>query len=833
MATMDTMSVQGDASRAVTPRYQPLVLVAGAVCAGIVADRYAGWPVLVWWTAGALGWGVWWALRRLQRDSAAGVTILLAAAACAGAWHHCRWNLFERDDLGLYARPFEQPICVEAVALSGARRVLPSPPNPMHVFPSRDRTRVELEVTAVRNGGDWRPACGRARLTVEGRLPELRAGDRLRVVGQLTGPQPPHNPGEFDFAAHYRADRLRSLLRAECPECVTTVEPGSRWSVRRSIDVVRNCGDQLLWQSLDPRRAGVASAVLIGCREEVTVAQTEAFVQTGTVHILSISGMHVGILAALVLMLTRLLPMPRGTALLATALIVVAYTLLTGAEPPAVRAAILVLVMCGAHWLGRRPLAMNSLGAAALAVLALNPADLFRVGVQLSFLCMMVLMWVGSISWPRDERRDPLRRLLHETRPWPIRLLSSAGRWIWEMTLVGIAIWLVTTPLVLARFHIFSPIAVVLNTFLWLPMAAALWSGVAALLVGAACPGAAPPLGWLCDRTIALLQWGIDTARLLPGSYRWMPGPADWWLAGFYGGLGILLACPRLCPPRRWLAAIAAAWVAVGVCAPWVSRDRPHVTCTFVSLGHGCGAVLRFPSGATILYDAGSLTSPAWATNAISSTLWSQGVTHLDAMVLSHADGDHYNAVPGLLERFSVGVIYVPPGMFRREEVALNALDEAIRKAGVPLRETFSGDRLRTGSQCRIEVLHPPRRGIIGSDNANSLVLAVEYLGHRILLPGDLERPGLDDVLAEEPMHCDVLLAPHHGSRGSDPPGLARWCTPQWVVVSGSRTFKVDQTTATYQSMDAQVMHTAETGAVTVRIDDHGVSVTPWIIGPE
>jgi competence protein ComEC len=239
--------------------------------------------------------------------------------------------------------------------------------------------------------------------------------------------------------------------------------------------------------------------------------------------------------------------------------------------------------------------------------------------------------------------------------------------------------------------------------------------------------------------------------------------------------------------------------------------------------------VVRVPSGATLLYDAGSLTSPDWAANAISSCLWFQGIVHLDAVLLSHADADHYNALPALLERFSIGVVCVPPTMFDREEPALTALHDALRKANVPVRETFAGDRLSGGQGCSIEVLHPPRRGVLGSDNANSLVVTIEYEGKRILLPGDLERPGLDDVLAEEPLPCDVLLAPHHGSRGSDPPGLAHWCTPRFVVVSGSLSSNVAQTTATYRDMGAEVLHTAEHGAVTVRLDDRGVQAATWL----
>lgn len=822
---MADAGVQGEQAVPPSPRYQPLVPVAVAVCAGIVTDRFVAWPVGLWWSAGAVACAAWWMLWRRGLDRVAGLTILAAAAACGGAWHHCRWTLFEDDDLGFSTQRIEQPVCLEGIVLSGPRRVLLSPPDPMQLLPQRDRTPVELEVVEVRNGSAWERASGRARLTVEGRLSGIFAGDRLRIFGQLGRPQPARNPGEFDFAAHYRADRLQSLLRTVSPECLSVMEPGPLLSARRWIDIVRKEGGRVLWRHLDPERAGVASAVLLGCREEVTTEQTEAFVQTGTVHILSISGMHVGILAALVFALARLLPVSRGTASTATAAVVVLYTLLTDAQPPAIRAMILVLVMCGAYWMGRRPLAMNSLAAAALVVLILNPADLFRVGVQLSFLCMIVLASVSPTSWPASHAQAALKRLLWESRPWPVRILWSTGRWAAGLVLVSAAIWLATMPLVMARFHILSLYSVSLNAVLWMPMTLALWTGLCLLVAGAVCPPLAPILGWSCDRSIAVLQWGIETARGWPGSYFWLPGPADWWLAGFYGALGIMLAWPRLRPPWRWRIALLALWIAVGFGVPLASRDRPRLACTFVSLGHGCGTVLRLPSGGTLLYDAGSLGSPRSAVNAISACLWSEGITRIDAVLLSHADADHYNALPGLVERFSVGSVYVPPGMFDRPTQSLNALQNALHGAKVPIRETWTGDRFPSGKDCRIEALHPPRRGILGSDNASSLVVAIEYLGKRILLMGDLEPPGLDDVLSEEPWHCDVLLAPHHGSRASHPSGLIPWCTPHLVVISGSASRDLHQATAAYLAEGREVAHTAKEGAVCVRIDEEGLRV--------
>lgn len=148
----------------------------------------------------------------------------------------------------------------------------------------------------------------------------------------------------------------------------------------------------------------------------------------------------------------------------------------------------------------------------------------------------------------------------------------------------------------------------------------------------------------------------------------------------------------------------------------------------------------------------------------------------------------------------------------------VKVLQQAIERAGVPVREIWSGDRLKIGSEVSARVVHPTRVGVVGSDNANSIVLAVEYAGWRVLLPGDLESPGLEDVMAEEPYDCDVLMAPHHGSRRSDPPGFAAWCTPNWVAVSGGGGDDIKSVARTYSRAGANVLTTSATGTILFHI---------------
>lgn len=813
------------------PRYQPLVLVAAALAAGIVADRYSPASAVVWWLAAVASWCGWLLAWRRGWNFLGTALLCVSVVGLGGAWHHQRWRLFGDDEIGRFAAEEAAPVCLEATALSSPRYVPAPPEDPLCAIPRGERSRLRIGVCAVRDADDWRPASGVAQLWVDGRVSGVCVGDRLRVVGQLSAPASAQNPGEFDFARHARADRQLSRLSADFAECVAVTRPGPRWSISRLLDQLRQGGDRLLWRRLDDRRAPLAAALLLGLREELDLDTTAAFAQTGTVHILSISGLHVGILALFLFWIMRLGLVGRRLALLGVALVTLGYALVIDAEPPAVRATVVVLLVCVAQWRRDGWMPFNLLALAAILVLAMNPCELFRIGPQLSFLAVATLAWFG----PRLAVRpitDPLDRLIARTRPWPQKHARRFGRWAWQTVALSFVVWGTSAPLVLAQFHLVSPATLVLTPVLAGPVALALLSGFVVLVFG----WLVPPLGGLaaalCDISLEIIQRGVELASRTSASHFWAPGPAAWWLVGFYFALTFWAVAPRWRPPRRWCCAVLAAWIAIGLGAPLLApADSPRLQCTFLSVGHGCAVVLELPDGKTLLYDAGRLGSPQAGARSVAGYLWQRGITHLDAIVLSHADVDHYNAVPELLDKFSVGVIYATPAMLYDEGAAMQKLLAAVRATDVPLRETWSGDQLRVGDDCLIEVWHPTREGVLGGDNANSLVLDVEYQGRRILLTGDLESPGMDDLLAESPAHCDVILAPHHGSLRSDPPGFAAWATPSWVVISGSFTDRRPEVERAYHRVGAVVLDTADRGAVHVAIAEGEIDVTTWRAG--
>lgn len=372
-----------------------------------------------------------------------------------------------------------------------APRVVSQPEeSPLRLPRESDETRFEVELRAVRDGDQWRTASGRAAVTVEGLVPYLAPGDRIRAFAHLLPPEQAMNPGEADRAELARGRRIGSQLRVNYPEAISLLSTGSRYGPRRMLESLRLHGRQVFARYLQPRQANLAAAVLLGLREQIDPEETEAFQLTGTIHLLVIAGLHLGILAGFAgLVLRRLLPWRWGLPVVAA--LTVFYMLLVNAEPPVVRATVLIVAACGAVYFGRHRAGFNVLALAGLFVLAANPVNLFHVGPQLSFLCVAGLMatapsWMAALPGPElpDETQPPgfvertlvrlrlrrwlprwllpepqpaaIQRLLDQERPWQVRMIRLAGQGVRRLTLVSGAIWLLTVPLVMARFQNFQ-----------------------------------------------------------------------------------------------------------------------------------------------------------------------------------------------------------------------------------------------------------------------------------------------------------------------------------------------------------------------------------------
>ncbi len=828
------------------PSYQPMVLVVIAFALGVFLDReldlngcvafVLAWTCLVAWC---------FCFRRQSNDGGLtesrvtgsreriGSTILLVGLVFAGVfWHHGRWNWFGVGEIGRFASGTSIPCCVDATVISEPRWMLADERSNQDRPEDSARTRLTVRVNRIRDGEQWIDAGGIADLVIHTFTKHVKSGDQIHVFGRLVASSPPSNPGQFDFQAYFRAESKLAFLHVYQADSVQVM---MRTLVveRRFLSSLRQRLNELTWTYVDHQEAGLASAILLGNREQLSRKRRDVFLETGTVHLLAISGLHVGILAGSFFLLFRIGLLSRRRCLWLTILFVVFYAWLVEFRPPVSRAAILVTLFCLGRLWGENHFSFNLLAIAGWVVLLINPSDLFGLGPQLSFLAVATLTFGREwVFWPPPI--DPVKRLIASTRPWPVRCFNWMGRQLRTAILVSGLIWIVSMPLVAFRFHLIAPIALVVNPLLLIPIAWGLFGGLGVLVFGWFLPPAAYLSGWFCERNLALIEWIIGAAQAVPASHLWTAGPSGVALAVFYLGVFLFAVYPPSRLPGRWIAGLALGWLVFGWLVPsqvarYVDRhsDKPLI-CTFVDVGHGSCVLMQLPDGRNLLYDAGSLGAADYAARTIAGVLWSEQIERLDAVVLSHADVDHFNALSNLAHRFSIEVVYVTQQMEASDSPAVKELWVALEECGVSRELVAAGDELFVDSAVGMKLLGPPRNGIVGNDNANSLVLLLEHLGRKVLLPGDLERAGLDRLLDSNPIDTDVVMAAHHGSQNSQPEAFMRWATPEYVVISGGSQRVTDRVIRKFEPTRREVARTDVDGAIRFSVDRRGVRFERW-----
>ena len=784
---------------------RPLVVVAACLAAGCAAVRFLparpgdSWAVPCW--AGSLAAIVAWAWWMVRGQAAwAGASLAAAVCLAGAAWSAARFDLFPAGDLAWHLGDSPTPVAVRGTVVESPR-LLPTPvQDPQRAAAIGPSSECVVAVEAFRDGSRWRAAAGRAAVIVDGEPPDLPVGSRIRVLGRGLRPTPALNPGEFDFRVRSRSQRCLSIVRVQSASCIRVTSRAPAWWPTAVLDRCRSWGKNVLDTHLSPDRAPLASALLLGSRESLPREDADDFLVTGTVHILSISGLHVGLLSLALFAILRLLMIPRGWALVVVAACTGLYMLLVRAETPVLRATLLVWLACLAAAASRRSPAINALAVAAIVVLACRPTEVFSSGAQLSFLSTAVLVGVAAML-PRSRLpTDPIDRLIERSRSPLERRLRGIGWQAWAMFVTGAAVWVATAPLVAARFHVVSPVGLVLNVLIAPLVALAMAWGFFCLVCAPVSTLLAGWCGAACDATLAGIGAIVSCGAAVPLGHAWLPGPPAWWVVGWYicfAAALLLLPPERLRRGATW-AAVGTAWVGVGLVGAGavgiVARQPQEMRAIVAAMGHGCGIVVRSPTGRCLVYDAGRLGAPGAARRAIAAVLWSEGVSRIDTLVLSHADTDHFNAVPELLARFDVGEIIVSRAFPASRSDAVTDLLARAAARRIPLRIVQAGDSFAVDSLCRVRVLYAgrpapgvgvPDSGGGEADNEQSVVLAVEAAGRRLLLTGDLEGQALARFVADDPDSCDALVAPHHGSRTSLPPHIARATSPAWILVSG------------------------------------------------
>jgi competence protein ComEC len=558
-------------------------------------------------------------------------------------------------------------------------------------------------------------------------------------------------------------------------------------------------------------RAGMVDALIVGRRGGIEPELQDLFAWSGLVHLLSISGFHIGLIGAWVILLSGAAGLDRTRAVLLAASVSVLYVAFLGWPAPATRAAALAAVLARCRIAQRHVQATPLLSATCLIVLLVDPWAILDLGGWLS----AAALW-GASTFSR----------------WSDRALGP--HFVWRTFSSSVGATLATAPITAAALGTVAPIGIALN-FAAIPLAAIAVPGViASLLVFPLSSVVAGALAAGAGLGLHLLELCAAAGAAVPGGHLSLE-PGDYaaaaqWVAGLALGLWAIGRCNTIGETGRRIAwmATAALWLAVARGLALAHADGgPGLTLHFLDVGQGDAALIRTPSGRWVLIDAG----PAGARldagrRVVAPFLARRGVRHLAAAVVSHAHADHLGGLPSVLGTVSATVVIEPGAGFDDlsylgflESLAARRIAWHAGRAG----ECFSLDGVR------FTILHPDRHWERWGEDVNedSLVLLVEYGAFQAIFAGDAGFPA-EQAMAGALRPVDLLKVGHHGSRGSTGDDWLERLTPRVAVISVGRNdygHPAPPTLRRLAQRSVTVRRTDQDGTVTVTTDGRSMRV--------
>ena len=665
----------------------------------------------------------------------------------------------------------------------------------------------------------------------EEKINSLREGMHVRLEGMLVLPELPRNPGQFNRRIYESGKKIDFYL--ENPTVLEVKE--QRSGVREVVEIWKTEMMNRCEKIYQDEEAGILEAMLFGEKSELSGDIKELYQAAGISHVLVISGLHISLLALAVAGILRRLGFPMPVWVMLSVGVLAGYGILIGQPTTAVRALLMFFVLQGARLLGRSYDLLSALAFSGILMLLDNPDLILDGGCRLSFCAVIGVGWYVS-------EKNKIFRSIGEKEKRKNRGKggkgSSAGA-ILENIRAGWYLWLFTLPVMLDTFYQVSVVGILWN-LVAIPLLPVIIAsgGLGVVLAGwnifLGSLAGSPAYGML-----QLYQEIGNISEKLPVG-MWTPGqPSKPVIAGYYLVIFLLVLVEKQLIKREKRWKIRKIFPGMELCSmllllllmahPWQQREK----ITFLDVGQGDASMLQ-SGGQTLLLDGGSTSQKNVGTYVILPYIKQQGISCLEAVVLTHTDQDHINGVTEVLEEGKKGWLTVknlmyPYWMEGTEQG--KQLKKLAEEAGASCRKIRAGDRLTIG-KAEAVVLYPKEQEKIAEPNAGSLVLFWKWEGVRAMFTGDLPEEKERELLQNLPA-CEILQVGHHGSATSTCREFLEQVQPSLAVISCAMKNRYGHpspdTVERLKKTGCEIRYTMRSGAITIRKRGREILVTEYL----
>lgn len=650
-------------------------------------------------------------------------------------------------------------------------------------------THIRLSANQIKWDEGWGEVSGDALLFVP-RYPEYEYGDVLQLTGKL---ETPPELGDFDYRGYLAHQGIYSTMLYPEIEVLAT---GQGFKPLEWVYSLRNSLSQTIAQAMPEPQASLVQGILLGIRYNIPTEVRTDFVATGTAHLLAISGLHLSIIAGILLSIGIWLFGKKRYIYIWLALgIIWLYALLTGMHPPVVRGAIMASLFFSAELLGRQRTAITSLAFAAAVMVGVDPPILLDAAFQLSFLAIAGLIFLAP-PLRALGRRAVKATIGEERRGVSLANIVSDS---FSVTLAAtIAVW----PVVAHYFGIVSFVGPLATFLALLALPGIIAAGAVAGLIGLVFLPLAQATGWLAWLFTSYMLFIVGGLAALPLSSievgpvgtapiviyysalaaivwlgsRWGDRAKSWLESGVSQSSRLVSRLPWrwVMPPLLILAILASA------AAVTMPDDELHVS--FFDIGQG-DAILIQKGSQQVLIDGGP--SPQLLALELGDRMpfWDRTI---ELVVLTHPHDDHLSGLVEVLERYQVEQVFYPDLDY--ESSLYDEWVELIEEKGIPCTAAQAGQEIDLGDGVIIEVLNPPTPPLYGTGsdiNNNSVVLRLSLGRVSFLLTGDIEQEAEFKLIAQRnDLTSTVLKVGHSGSNTSTTAEFLAAVSPGVAVIS-------------------------------------------------